>query len=71
MLAATAAIAIVLSAVALNAWRDVVEVGTARAESGLAGAGARPVDMKRLRRLMEQGRLSDREAMFCSPASPR
>ncbi|MDP2989360.1 MAG: 4Fe-4S binding protein, partial [Kiritimatiellota bacterium] len=72
LLTAAAALAVTLAVQTTATWRNEVVGARTRGQAEMIGRGARPVDMKQLRYLIEQGKLSDREARFykTAPSGP-
>ena len=71
LLAATAALAIVLATHSVTTWRGALAEAARHGTAGGGGTGvARPVDMQRLRSLIDQGQLSDKEARFYRQSTP-
>ncbi len=72
LMAAAVALAITLVVQTATTWRNEIVGARTRGPAEMIGRGARSVDMKQLRYLIEQGRLSDREARFykTAPSAP-
>jgi len=71
LLAAAVALALALAVQTARTWRS--EIAGAQGQTEIIGRGARPVDMKLLHNLIEQGRLSDQEALYyhTAPGGPK
>jgi hypothetical protein len=72
LLASAAALALILAVQTTAAWRDTVLMMSTRGHAEMTGRGARPVDMNRIRYLIEHRKLSGKEALFykTAPSGP-
>lgn len=68
LVAASVGLALAFAAHTVTTWSREIAGASARGQAEMIGRGARPVDMKRLSHLIEQGKLSDREARFYKTA---
>ncbi len=68
LLSTTIALAFILAVQTTATWRSTILTMGNRGQAGMSGSGAKPVDMQRLRYLIEQGKLSDKEARFYKTA---
>lgn len=70
LLAASTGLALLLAIQTVSTWRRENAEAITRGQAEMSGRGSRPVNMQRLRHLTEQGRLSDREALFYRKTVP-
>ena len=71
LLVSSVALALIIAVQTAATWRGEIAERRAQGQAEMIGRGARPADMKRLRYLIDQGNLSDREALFYKSAPDR